>query len=104
MSALESSAPQEEASGGRKTFSWAQSVPMPSYLIAVAVGELESREISPRCVYVCVCVFCFVPVCGRTCLDTGGRGRHRVCVRFFLCVSAVGDAWGVVGIVTPGEM
>ncbi|CAN0033779.1 unnamed protein product [Ectocarpus sp. 6 AP-2014] len=48
MSALESARPQA-AGPGKRTFSWKQSVPMPSYLIAVAVGELESREISPRC-------------------------------------------------------
>ncbi|CAM9119050.1 unnamed protein product [Pylaiella littoralis] len=51
MSALQSDEPRAaEEEEGRKTFSWTQSVPMPSYLIAVAVGELESREISPRCV------------------------------------------------------
>lgn len=47
MSALESAQPQA-AGAGKRTFSWKQSVPMPSYLIAIAVGELESREISPR--------------------------------------------------------
>lgn len=47
MSALESASPVQ--TGDKKTFSWKQSVPMPSYLIAVAVGELESREISSRC-------------------------------------------------------
>lgn len=48
MSALESAEPLATAEGDRKTFSWKQSVPMPSYLIAIAVGELESREISTR--------------------------------------------------------
>lgn len=33
---------------GRRTFVWEQPVSMPSYLVALAVGELESREISPR--------------------------------------------------------
>lgn len=49
MSALESAVPVTAAGGGKRTFSWKQVVPMPSYLIAVAVGELESREISSRC-------------------------------------------------------
>lgn len=53
MSALESAQPGA-AGPGKRTFSWKQSVPMPSYLIAVAVGELESREISPRW-GLCVC-------------------------------------------------
>lgn len=48
MSALESAEPLATAEGDRRTFSWKQSVPMPSYLIAIAVGELESREISTR--------------------------------------------------------
>ena len=33
---------------GYKIFVWDQPVVMPSYLIALAVGELESREISKR--------------------------------------------------------
>jgi hypothetical protein len=33
----------------RRLFSFRQPVPVPSYLIAVAVGQLESREISHRC-------------------------------------------------------
>lgn len=52
MSALESAAPLKAAAGAggdRTIFSWEQSVPMPSYLIAVAVGELESLDISSRC-------------------------------------------------------
>ncbi|CAM9800066.1 unnamed protein product, partial [Laminaria digitata] len=59
MSALEVAAAQPVGGGdgrggaggdGKHTFSWKQSVPMPSYLIAIAVGDLDSREISPRCV------------------------------------------------------
>lgn len=57
MSALEKGAAQPVGGGGnggggeeKHTFSWEQAVPMPSYLIAIAVGDLESREISPRCV------------------------------------------------------
>lgn len=54
MSALQSAEPRAaEEDAGKRTFSWKQTVPMPSYLIAVAVGELESREISPRCVCAC---------------------------------------------------
>lgn len=63
MSALQSAEPQAGASGEKRTFSWKQSVPMPSYLIAVAVGELESREISARCVCVSVCVWMCVCLC-----------------------------------------
>jgi leukotriene-A4 hydrolase len=32
----------------RRTFYFTQKVPIPSYLIALAAGQLESREISPR--------------------------------------------------------
>jgi len=32
-----------------KTFEFHQSVPIPSYLLALAVGHLSSRDISPRC-------------------------------------------------------
>ncbi|CAM9572360.1 unnamed protein product [Ascophyllum nodosum] len=53
MSALEKTsengAAAVEEEGEKVTFSWKQPVPMPSYLIAIAVGELESRDISPRC-------------------------------------------------------
>ena len=52
MSALEKTsengAAAVEEEGEKVTFSWKQPVPMPSYLIAIAVGELESRDISPR--------------------------------------------------------
>ncbi|KIZ02668.1 leukotriene-A4 hydrolase [Monoraphidium neglectum] len=34
--------------GERRTFYFTQKVPIPSYLIALAAGQLESREISPR--------------------------------------------------------
>ncbi|EKX48439.1 hypothetical protein GUITHDRAFT_105587 [Guillardia theta CCMP2712] len=33
----------------KRVFTWRQSVPTCSYLIAIAVGDLESREISSRC-------------------------------------------------------
>ena len=32
-----------------KTFAFEQSVPIPSYLFALAIGELSSRDISNRC-------------------------------------------------------
>ena len=34
---------------GDKVYEFTQPVPIPSYLFALAVGELDSREISPRC-------------------------------------------------------
>lgn len=34
---------------GTRTFTWKQPMPISSYLLAMAVGELEKREISPRC-------------------------------------------------------
>lgn len=33
---------------GRRTFVWEQPVSTPSYLVALAVGDLEARDISPR--------------------------------------------------------
>lgn len=36
---------------GKHTFVWEQPVSMPSYLVALAVGELEARDISPRWVF-----------------------------------------------------
>lgn len=50
MSALETEPAVAAADGSDKhTFSWKQSVPIPSYLIALAVGDLDSRGISDRC-------------------------------------------------------
>jgi leukotriene-A4 hydrolase len=34
---------------GHRMYVWDQPVPIPSYLVALAVGELDSRDISPRC-------------------------------------------------------
>ena len=34
---------------GTHTFTWNQPVPISSYLLAIAVGELRKRDISPRC-------------------------------------------------------
>jgi len=31
------------------TYTFEQKVPIPAYLIALVVGQLESRDISPRC-------------------------------------------------------
>lgn len=36
------------APGGRTAYAFQQAVPIPSYLLALAVGQLESREIGPR--------------------------------------------------------
>jgi leukotriene-A4 hydrolase len=36
------------ASSNRTAYAFTQAVPMPSYLLALAVGQLESREIGPR--------------------------------------------------------
>ncbi len=47
MSAVESHS--VENAGTTRTFSWEQKVPIPTYLIALAVGNLESRDVSPRC-------------------------------------------------------
>lgn len=33
---------------GKTTYQFKQGVPMPSYLVAIAVGALESRKIGPR--------------------------------------------------------
>lgn len=52
MSALEVAPPVPNDDGDRGetlTFLWRQPVPIPSYLIAIAVGDLESRDISQRC-------------------------------------------------------
>ncbi len=35
-------------SGPTRLFAFSQRVPIPPYLLALAVGELESRELSPR--------------------------------------------------------
>lgn len=34
---------------GKKVYTWNQPIPISSYLIAIAVGELAKRELSPRC-------------------------------------------------------
>lgn len=48
MSAVGMSEEPFPSDGSLKTFSFKQSVPMPSYLIAIVVGALESRKIGPR--------------------------------------------------------
>ena len=37
-----------KSTGGTQSFSFRQDVPIPSYLLALAVGQLESRELGPR--------------------------------------------------------
>jgi len=51
MSALStgSESSLDERGVGRTTFRFEQTVPVPAYLIAVVVGDLESRRISSRC-------------------------------------------------------
>lgn len=46
MSALRQGASEPHA--GMRTHSFSQPVPMPSYLIAIVVGDLASRQIGPR--------------------------------------------------------
>jgi leukotriene-A4 hydrolase len=46
MSALQQG--EGSCAGDIRTVQWSQPVPVPSYLVALAAGELESREISPR--------------------------------------------------------
>lgn len=46
MSALRQGASEPHA--GMLTHSFSQPVPMPSYLIAIVVGDLASRQIGPR--------------------------------------------------------
>jgi len=43
--------PEEETEGDVKyrQFVWRQTVPIPSYLLAMAVGELSKRDVSDRC-------------------------------------------------------
>lgn len=40
---------RRRANDGDRLFEFVQAVPIPSYLFALAVGELSSSEISPRC-------------------------------------------------------
>ena len=46
MSALHTS--EEDAGDGLKTYHFVQKTTMPSYLIAIAAGNLEGRNIGPR--------------------------------------------------------
>ena len=49
MSAVPQSSPEASADGAAThTFKFKQEVPIPSYLLALAVGELEYRQIGPR--------------------------------------------------------
>ena len=51
MTAVMSAGPAGEAAaaGGARTFRFKMPQPIPSYLLALAVGELEGRDLSPRC-------------------------------------------------------
>ncbi|GAB5030618.1 leukotriene a4 hydrolase [Nannochloropsis oceanica] len=49
MSALRSEEKEFVDGAGCRTYVWEQPVSMPSYLVALAVGDLQSRDISPRC-------------------------------------------------------
>lgn len=48
MSAIAQGAPEEDAAAGTRTFVFAQTVPIATYLIALAVGNIDSRAIGPR--------------------------------------------------------
>ena len=48
MGAVSTGAPTPSADGATTTYHFAQRVPIPSYLIALAVGRLESRRVGPR--------------------------------------------------------
>lgn len=47
MSGVSTREPKVEKNG-KKSFYFNQSVPIPAYLVAIAVGNLESRKIGPR--------------------------------------------------------
>ena len=46
MSAIRQGTPEKR--NGKKLYRFLQKVPIPSYLIAIAAGKLESRKIGPR--------------------------------------------------------
>eukprot|EP00057_Strongylocentrotus_purpuratus_P034949 XP_797165.3 PREDICTED: leukotriene A-4 hydrolase [Strongylocentrotus purpuratus] len=48
MSAVRAGEEPCESDSSLKTYAFTQTVPMPSYLIAIVVGALESRQIGPR--------------------------------------------------------
>lgn len=48
MSAIAQGEPTEDASAGTRTFAFSQTVPVATYLIALAVGNIDSRVIGPR--------------------------------------------------------
>ena len=49
MSALSKETSVQAAEYGDQVYEFTQPVPIPSYLFALAVGDLDSRDISPRC-------------------------------------------------------
>ena len=48
MSAISQGKPEIVEDGDKKMHQFKQTIPVPSYLIAIAAGKLESRKIGPR--------------------------------------------------------
>ena len=48
MSAIPQGEPEAMEDGKKRLYHFKQPVPIPSYLIAIAAGKLESRKIGPR--------------------------------------------------------
>ncbi|GJQ82649.1 hypothetical protein Trydic_g19666 [Trypoxylus dichotomus] len=48
MSALSNSSETDNEQSKTRVFNFVQNIPIPSYLIAIAVGALESRDVGPR--------------------------------------------------------
>jgi leukotriene-A4 hydrolase len=52
MSAVEQKAPEVSENKETITYFWQQQVPVPSYLIALAIGDLKKKDVGPRsCVW-----------------------------------------------------
>jgi len=49
MSAIQTTVETSDVSRDHHTFKFNQPIPIPAYLLALAVGELSSKDISPRC-------------------------------------------------------
>ena len=45
----DSKRPTSQGDDATKTYTWSQPVPTSAYLVAIAVGDLASAEVSPRC-------------------------------------------------------
>ena len=48
MSAVAAGAPSKAASAGARVFAFSQPIPIPSYLVAIAVGDLRGIRVGPR--------------------------------------------------------